>query len=126
MKKTIENQKNSTLDRLLLTLKKNLGDSRTLFTENTTIKSQLAWRMITLEMMNKRVMIKHKIEDKNWNFKNLHYGSQQMRQFKDYYLKGIAQKYTEDINDISIHKLTEGSIDVWLSVDANNFLIKNP
>jgi len=46
--------------------------------------------------------------------------------FKEWYLKKLANDYKADITDLTIHKLTEGSIIVHVSMDIGNPLIENP
>jgi hypothetical protein len=45
--------------------------------------------------------------------------------FKKWYLKKISEKYEVELEDLAIHKLSEGSVDVLLSVNINNSLLKN-
>lgn len=45
--------------------------------------------------------------------------------FEEWYKQKIAKEYKADVGDITIHKITEGSIQVWMSLSRDNFLIKN-
>ncbi len=70
-------------------------------------------------------MLKHRVTDKEWNFKDFKNNSELVKKFEEWYKSKIAKEFQADVADITIHKITGGSVQVWMSMSRDNFLINN-
>ncbi len=120
-----DNPKKLSFDHLLLFIKQMAANYEIIFTKKSSIKSQLTLRILGTAILDERIMIKQKINHSQWNFKHFKDNSQNILKFKKWYLKKISEKYEVELEDLAIHKLSEGSVDVLLSVNINNSLLKN-